>query len=139
MVRELQAVQRLNEVVVVPVTRTVRGISTEVLLTQDDGMPVAGALNFDHVSLALRDRIGPLICVFPDSRWDEVRAALLPSHVCPHASHRGYALLRPLQCDQPAPLSAPGEPEDIANAITALCSSDCEQRPAGVHADGGLG
>ena len=42
----------LNEVIVVPATRTIRGIDTEVILTEDDGMPTACALNFDHVSLA---------------------------------------------------------------------------------------
>ena len=54
-------IDRLNEVVVVPATRTIRGLASELVLTSDDGMPVACALNFDHVSLAQRDRIGPLI------------------------------------------------------------------------------
>jgi mRNA interferase MazF len=40
---------RLNEIIVVPATRTIRGIDTEVVLTEDDGMPTACALNFDHV------------------------------------------------------------------------------------------
>ena len=42
----------LNEVIVVPATRTIRGIDTELVLTEDDGMPTACALNFDYVSLA---------------------------------------------------------------------------------------
>jgi mRNA interferase MazF len=54
-------VEALNEIIVVPVTRTVRGITTEVVLTTSDGMPAAGALNFDHVSLARRDRLGSVI------------------------------------------------------------------------------
>ena len=41
--RDLQ----LNEVIVVPATRTIRGIDTEVVLTSEDGMSVACALNFD--------------------------------------------------------------------------------------------
>ena len=45
-------VDTLNEIIVVPATRTVRGISTEVVLTPDDGLPAVCALNFDHVSLA---------------------------------------------------------------------------------------
>lgn len=40
---------RLNEVIVVPITRTIRGLATEVILTPDDGMPVTCALNLDHV------------------------------------------------------------------------------------------
>src|SRR5437773_12085063 len=53
--------RELNEIIVVPPTRTVRGISTEVILTPDDGMPVACALNFDHVALAQRTRLGAVI------------------------------------------------------------------------------
>jgi len=41
-------IEALNEVIVVPATRTIRGISTELVLTTDDGMPATCALNFDH-------------------------------------------------------------------------------------------
>jgi len=51
----------LNEVIVAPATRTIRGIDTEVVLTEDDGMPAACALNFDHVSFARKERIGATI------------------------------------------------------------------------------
>lgn len=68
---------RLNEIIVVPVTRTVRGLPTEVLLDDKDGMPVPCALNLDHVALAQRDRIGPLITALQSARWPEVRSALL--------------------------------------------------------------
>src|SRR4051812_26387130 len=44
-------IDALNEIIVVPATRTIRGIETEVLLSPEDGMPTACALNFDHVSL----------------------------------------------------------------------------------------
>lgn len=72
-----EVIDRLNEIIVAPVTRTIRGITTEVVLSADDGMPVACALNFDHVSLAQRDRIGPALCSLPEPRWPEVRRALL--------------------------------------------------------------
>ena len=72
-----EVTERLNEIIVAPVTRTVRGLATEVVLTPDDGMPASCALNFDHVSLARRDRIGSLICRMPDGRWSEARRALL--------------------------------------------------------------
>ena len=45
-------VDNLNEIIVAPLTRTVRGLRTEVLITAEDGMPVASAINFDHVALA---------------------------------------------------------------------------------------
>lgn len=60
-----------------PITRTIRGLATEVVLTSDDGMPVASALNFDHVALAQRQRIGAILCNLPEERWIEVRHALL--------------------------------------------------------------
>jgi mRNA interferase MazF len=44
-----EVVERLDEIVVVPVTRTIRGISSEVVLASEDGIPVVCALNFDHV------------------------------------------------------------------------------------------
>ena len=70
-------IDRLNEFIVAPATRTIRGLTSEVILTADDGMPALCALNFDHVSLAQRKRIGPVLCSLPESRWPEVRRALL--------------------------------------------------------------
>jgi mRNA interferase MazF len=66
----------LNEVIVVPATRTIRGIETEVVLTEDDGMPTACALNFDHVSLARKERLGATIASLEESRWPEVERAM---------------------------------------------------------------
>ena len=57
-------------------TRRIRALTTEVILSPDDGMPVVCALNFGHVSLAHRDRIGAALCRLPESRWPEVRRAL---------------------------------------------------------------
>jgi mRNA interferase MazF len=67
----------LNEVIVVPATRTIRGIDTEVVLTEDDGMPTACALNFDHLSLARKERLGAAIASLDDARWPDVERALL--------------------------------------------------------------
>src|SRR5437867_4321990 len=72
-----EVIDRLNEIIVVPVTRTIRGLTTEVVLTPDDGMPVVCALNFDHISLAQRDRIGSVLCSLPEARWSEVHRALM--------------------------------------------------------------
>jgi mRNA interferase MazF len=70
-------INSLNEVIVVPITRTIRGLETEVLLTTDEGMPVACALNFDHVALARRSNIGALITTLPERLWPDVQRALL--------------------------------------------------------------
>jgi mRNA interferase MazF len=70
-------IDSLNEIIVVPATRTIRGIGTEVIVSEADGMLALCALNFDHVGLAQRSRIGPLITALPANRWDEVEHALL--------------------------------------------------------------
>lgn len=70
-------IDHLTDIIVVPATRTIRGLTTEVVLTADDVMPAACALNFDHVSLAQRNRIGPVLCSLLETRWVEVRRALL--------------------------------------------------------------
>src|SRR5438105_13466859 len=57
------AVDSLNEIIVAPAARTVRGLASEVLLTTEDGMPTDCALNFDHVTLVQRSRIGATITV----------------------------------------------------------------------------
>ena len=72
-----EVVDLLSEIAVAPVTRTIRGFHTEVLLTEDDGMPTACAVNFDHVSLGQRDRFGAVLCSLSEDRWPEVRRALL--------------------------------------------------------------
>ena len=70
-------INSLNEIIVVPITRTIRGLDTEVVLTIDDGMPVACALNFDHIALAQRSKIGALITTLPEKIWPDVERALL--------------------------------------------------------------
>ena len=71
------AIDSLGEVIVVPATRTIRGLATEVVLMPEDGMPARCALNFDHVSLAQRGRLGAVICDLPEDRWVDVKRALL--------------------------------------------------------------
>jgi mRNA interferase MazF len=70
-------IDSLNELIVVPATRTIRGIATELVLTTDDGMPAACALNFDHIALARRDRIGAMITRLDPGRYAEAERALL--------------------------------------------------------------
>ena len=72
-----EAIESLNEIIVAPVTRTIRGLPTEVLLTADDGVPVTCALNFDHVALAQRSRLGARMAALDPARWPEVERALL--------------------------------------------------------------
>src|SRR5712691_1678469 len=43
------AIPVLSRILAVPATRTMRGIPTEVVLDEDDGMPGRSALSFDNV------------------------------------------------------------------------------------------
>ena len=72
-----EVLDALNEIIVVPATRTIRGIGTEVVLTSDDGLPVACALNFDHISLAQRSQMGATLATLAQGRWPEIEHALL--------------------------------------------------------------
>ena len=67
----------LGEVTIAPVTTTIRDIPTEVLLSPEDGMPRACAVNLDHVQTVSKDKLGGVITVLPVSRMEEVRSALL--------------------------------------------------------------
>lgn len=68
---------RLGEVTIAPITSTVREIPSEVLLTEEDGMPRICAINLDHVQTVHKDRLGALIATLPADRMREVRSALL--------------------------------------------------------------
>jgi mRNA interferase MazF len=70
-------IDTLNEIIAVPATRTIRGLSTEVLLSPNDGMPTSCALNFDHVGIAQRARLGAVLITLAESRWPEIENALL--------------------------------------------------------------
>lgn len=59
-----EAVPVLTGIVVAPVTRTVRSIPTEILLSEDEGLDVGCAASFDNLQrirrTALVERIGSL-------------------------------------------------------------------------------
>jgi mRNA interferase MazF len=67
----------LGEATVAPITRTVRGIPSEVALGPADGMPSACAVNLDHLQTVSRGRLGALIVTLSRRRMAEVREALM--------------------------------------------------------------
>jgi mRNA interferase MazF len=71
------ALNYLGEITVAPVTRTIRNIPTEVLLTVQDGMPTECAINLDHVQTISKEKIGSLITTLSESQLKNVRQALL--------------------------------------------------------------
>jgi mRNA interferase MazF len=67
----------LGEATVAPITRTVRGIPSEVPLGPDDGLQETCAVNLDHVQTVDRGRLGALITTLSSQRMTEIREAFL--------------------------------------------------------------
>ena len=72
----------LRRLLVVPATRTIRGIPTEVLLDEEDGMPARSALSFDNVTVMPKSLLTDRICRLPLDRLDEVCRALRVATAC---------------------------------------------------------
>lgn len=67
----------LGEVTVAPVTSTIRGIPSEVLLSREDGMGKECAINLDHIQTASKGKVGSLIATLPGEKLEQVRKAIL--------------------------------------------------------------
>lgn len=74
------AIGRLNKLLVAPITRTVRGIATEVPLDECDGMPRPCAVSLDNVTIieiwALTERICALDVVKLEAVCTSLRIAV---------------------------------------------------------------
>jgi mRNA interferase MazF len=66
----------LGEVTVAPITSTVRGIPSEVILSANDGLPRSCAVNCDHIQTVARGRIGPRIATLSNEKMILVTQAI---------------------------------------------------------------
>jgi len=69
-----EALPRLRNVVVALVTRTIRGIETEVEIGPQDGMPVACAVSLDNLRT-----VPQALLTEPITRLDEAKMSLICS------------------------------------------------------------
>ena len=67
----------LGEVTVAPLTSTIRHITSEAVLTPEDGLPKLCDINLDHVQTVSKAKVGSFITVLSDSQMDQVKNALL--------------------------------------------------------------
>ena len=67
----------LGDVTAATITSTVRGIPSEVVLTEADGMPSVCVVNLDHVVTVQKAKLGALITTLGLAKMEQVRAALL--------------------------------------------------------------
>ena len=66
----------LHEVTVAPVTSTIRGIPSELVLGLDDGMPEDCAVNFDHLQTVPKRKIGRLITTLSPEKLHDAAPAI---------------------------------------------------------------
>ncbi|MEW6587454.1 MAG: type II toxin-antitoxin system PemK/MazF family toxin [Nitrospirota bacterium] len=66
----------LGEVTIAPVTSTIRGIPSEVLLSQKDGMYNDCAINCDHIQTVSKSKIGSLITTLSKEKLGAIRNAI---------------------------------------------------------------
>jgi mRNA interferase MazF len=69
-------IEYLGEITVAPVTSTIRDIPTQVVLSEQDGMPRECAINCDHVQTVAKGKIGPTITTLPADTMEQVRQAI---------------------------------------------------------------
>jgi mRNA interferase MazF len=77
-----EAIPVLTGVLAVPVTRTVRGIPTEVPLDEADGLPGACALSLDNLTVVDRDAFGEPITRLGPAKMEAVCRALRVATAC---------------------------------------------------------
>lgn len=77
-----KAIPNLNRVLVAPLTRTIRGIPTELRLGADDGLPDECVASFDNVQLALRQVLSDPIATLSGPRMHEVCRTLAIATGC---------------------------------------------------------
>jgi mRNA interferase MazF len=70
------AIAVLNSVTVAPITSTIRSIPTEVVLTEDDGLPSTCAANFDNLQTVPKINIGDRIARLTARKMKETAVAV---------------------------------------------------------------
>lgn len=66
----------LNTVTVAPITRTVRGLSTEVLVGEANGLEEASVVACDHVTTIPKHALGALVGLLLDEQEQSLSAAI---------------------------------------------------------------
>lgn len=77
-----EAIERLGELIVVPLTTTVRGLRNEVELDEGDGMPRKCVTSIDNLSTIAKGQLLQRITVLGPAKMDEVCRALNATVAC---------------------------------------------------------
>ena len=76
------AIAYLSSVTVAPITSTIRGVPSEVVLGEDDGMKAPCAVNLHNAVTISQDRLGRRLARLNSLRMSEICAALRFSLGC---------------------------------------------------------
>lgn len=76
------AIAYLTTVTVAPVTTTIRGVPSEVLLNQEDGMKEPCAVNLHNPITVVQERLGKRVAQLSSLRMHQICAALRFSLGC---------------------------------------------------------
>ena len=76
------AIAYLSTVTVAPITSTVRGVPSEVVLNEDDGMKRSCAVNLHNAITVSQNRLGTRVARLSSLRMNEICAALRFSVGC---------------------------------------------------------
>ena len=76
------AVAYLSTVTVAPITSTIRGVPSEVVLSEDDGMKRSCAVNLHNAITVSQERLGKRVARLSSLRMNEICAALRFSVGC---------------------------------------------------------
>ena len=76
------ALAYLSTATVAPVTSTIRGVPSEVVLNEEDGMKSPCAVNLHNAVTVSQERVGKRVAQLSAARMDEVCAALRFSLGC---------------------------------------------------------
>jgi len=81
------AIGYLATVTVAPISSTIRGVPSEVVLDAEDGMKSPCAVNLHNAVTVSRERLGRRVAKLDSARMDEICAALAFSVGCAPAGH----------------------------------------------------
>ena len=76
------AIAYLSTVTVAPITSTIRGVPSEVVLSEEDGMEAPCAVNLHNVVTVSQQRLGKRVARLSSSRMSGICAALRFSLGC---------------------------------------------------------
>ncbi|MGO9337128.1 MAG: type II toxin-antitoxin system PemK/MazF family toxin [Terracidiphilus sp.] len=76
------AIGYLSTLTIAPITSAIRGVPSEVVLQEEDGMKAACAVNLHNVVTVSQDRLGRRVAQLSSSRMNEICAALRFSLGC---------------------------------------------------------